>query len=134
MAEDMASYESLFRTAKAGTWSENERVLSGLSEEMPQESSQYMKLLVWLHLDPPGDAELRQRVPRLLLQRVGADAISLWEELVYPGSSNASEICDTARSALNDGAFYWTEAEKRRLQQIVESELAGDGKSAALAE
>lgn len=134
MAEDMASYESLFRTAKVGTWTENERVLSGLSEEMPQESSQYMKLLVWLHLDPPGDSELRQRVPRLLLQRVGADAISLWEELVYPGSSNASEICDTVRSALNDGAFHWTEAEKRRLQQIVESELSGNGKSAALAE
>lgn len=93
-----------------------------------------MKLLVWLHLDPPGDAELRQRVPRLLLQRVGADAISLWEELVYPGSSNASEICDTVRSALNDGALHWTEAEKRRLLQIVESELAGNGKSAALAE
>lgn len=133
MAADMAPYASQHLAAKTGTWQDNEMVLSGLSNDLPHDSPQYMKLLVWLHLDPPSDAEVRQRLPRLLLVRVGTDALSLWGELLYPGSANADEIRNAARAAVNDSAFHWSDDDKKRLLQIAETELPRAVESAAVA-
>ncbi len=129
MADDMAQFATQQALAKSSGWRDNELVLSGHSQELPHESTQYMKFLVWLHLDPPRDAEVRTRVSKLLLERVKADAITLWEELTYPGSANADEIKNVAREALDDASFQWNAEEKRRLRAIAESET--DLKSAA---
>lgn len=122
MAFEMGQFEAQHAAAKSGGWRDNELVLSGHSKELPHESPQYMKLLVWLHLDPPQDGEVRMRVSKLLLERVKADAITLWEELIYPGSANADEIKNAAREALVDATFQWNTEEKQRLRAI-----AGEG-------
>lgn len=121
-AAELAKFESQHAQAKNGTWRENELVLSGHSQELPYDSPQYMNLLVWLHLDPPKDEEVRFRICKLLLDRVKGSAISLWEMLVYPGSANAEEIKKAARSALTDAAFQWNDEEKKRLGLIAGSE------------
>lgn len=122
-AAELAQYAPQHDKAKAGGWSENEELLTGKGKELPFDSPQYMQLLVWLHLDPPQDAEVRRRICSQLLKRVKADAISLWELLVYPGSSNAADIKTAAREALADSSYSWTEEEKKRLGMII----AGSG-------
>ncbi|MBB5033567.1 hypothetical protein [Prosthecobacter vanneervenii] len=118
-AAELALYTPQHDKAKTGSWSENEETLTGRGKEMPFESSQYMQLLVWLHLDPPNDAEVRRQVCYQLLKRVKADAISLWELLLYPGSSNADEIKAVAREALADPSYSWSADEKKRLGMII---------------
>ena len=124
-AAEMAQFEPQHKLAKTGTWRENELVLSGHSQELPFASPQYMQLLVWLHLDPPKDDEVRMRVCKLLLERVKADAISLWELLDYPGSANLEEIKNAAQGALTDSAYQWSDEEKTRLSVIAGEKRGG---------
>lgn len=121
---EMAPFQSQHALAKTGDWRENEKVLSGQSQELPFDSPQYMNLLVWLNLDPPQNEEVRLRVCRLLLERVKGNAITLWEMLAYPGSANAAEIKMAARSALTDVAYQWSADEKKRLKVIAEGDAA----------
>ncbi len=123
-AAEMAQYAPQHALAKKGGWKENEQVISGQSKELPFESPQYLQLLVWLHLDPPLNEEVRMNVCTQLLKRVKGDAISLWELLVYPGSTNAAEIKKAARSALNDEAYPWNDEEKKRLGALAGSETS----------
>ncbi|OYW74539.1 MAG: hypothetical protein B7Z37_17310 [Verrucomicrobia bacterium 12-59-8] len=118
-AIEMVPYAPQHALAKTGDWLENEKVISGQSRELPFESPQYLQLLVWLHWDPPLNEEVRMHVCTQLLKRVKADAISLWELLVYPGSVNAVAIKQAAREALTDKSFQWSEEEKKRLATIV---------------
>jgi len=120
MVSDMAAFAPIHMAAKSGSWRDNEKVLSGHSEQLTHDSPDYVKLLVWLHLDPPSDVEVRRQVARLLLERVKVGAITLWEELVYPGSANALEIKDAARAALTHSSFQWSDLEKSRLAAIAE--------------
>jgi hypothetical protein len=117
-AAEMAPYATQHSLAKTGDWQDNERVITGQSKELPFESPQYLQLLVWLHLDPPQNEEVRMQVCTQLIKRVKADAISLWELLAYPGSANAIEIKKAAREALNDPSFQWSDEEKKRLGTI----------------
>ncbi len=120
-AAEMKPFEAQLALAKTGGWQENEKVLSGQSQELPFESPQYMNLLVWLHLDPPKDEEVRLRVCKLLIDRVKGNSITLWEMLAYPGSANAAEIKMAARNVLSDAAYQWNEDEKKRLGVIAGS-------------
>ncbi|MEZ5388171.1 MAG: hypothetical protein R3F13_21910 [Prosthecobacter sp.] len=119
MKEDMAEFAAQQMVAKNGTWRESEKVLLGHTERLPHDSSEYVKFLVWLHLDPPEDSEVRRQVAKLLLERVNRGAITLWEELSYPGSANAREIRDAALAALTDATFTWSDTDKARLKAIV---------------
>lgn len=119
MEEDMAEFAKQQTTAKRGTWRECEKLLLGHTEQLPHDSSEYVKLLVWLHLDPPLDAEVRRQVANLLLGRIQRGAITLWEELSYPGSANADVIRDAALAALNDTSYTWSDTDKARLEGIV---------------
>lgn len=118
IAKEMATYASQHVTALTSDWHENEKLLSGQTAELPATSPQYMKFLVWLHLDPPRDAEVRSHAARLLLQLIKADAITLWEELVYPGSPNASDIQHAAQEALSQPEHTWTSEDEARLRMI----------------
>jgi len=130
-AVEMAQYEPQHALAKTGGWQENEKVLTGQSQELPFESPQYLQLLVWLHLDPPHNEEVRLHVCTQLLKRVKADAISLWELLSYNGSMNAGEIKKAARDALTDTAYQWGEDEKKRLGMIAADSKGYQGISTA---
>lgn len=132
MASEMTQFAAHQAAAKSGNWHDNELVLSGHSQELPHESPQYMKFLVWLHLDPPQDGEVRTRVSKLLLERVKADAITLWEELIYPGSANADEIKSAAREALVDVSFQWNADEKNRLRAIADEGTDATGNSVSI--
>ena len=133
MREDMAEFARQQTAVKGGSWRESEKVLLGHTEELPHDSSEYVKLLVWLHLDPPLDVEVRRQVASLLLERIHRGAITLWEELSYPGSANADVIRDAAFAALNDTSFTWSDADKARLEGIVASnEVARNPTSAGL--
>lgn len=123
IAEEMEPFAKFHTAAKNGQWSQNEQVLSGESQELPMGSPNHLKLLVWLHLDPPTDAEMRTQVASLLIRQAGAGTISLWEELVYPGSPNAQEIQNAARTALADPALHWNDDYRKRLQAIVEFKM-----------
>lgn len=118
LAQEMSGFSKIHEAAKTGTWSENERVLSGQTEELPLGSPNHLKMLAWLHLDPPADAEVRAHVAALLLRQVKTGTISLWEELIYPGSPNAEELRNAARDALADTALQWTDDERKRLEAI----------------
>ena len=117
-AAELAQYAPLQALAKTGSWSENEKLISGQSPELPFESPQYLQMLVWLHLDPPENEEARKQVCTQLLKRVKADAISLWELLIYPGSVNAMEIKQAASEALKDPSYDWSDEERDRLGKI----------------
>jgi hypothetical protein len=118
IAADMAPFTGKHKAVKTGFWQDHEKLLSGQSPELPADSPQYMKFLVWLHLDPPEDEEMRKRVPRLLLGKMKADAFSLWEELIYPGSANAPDIRHVAKEAMDDKTFQWSDEDKKRLQAM----------------
>ncbi len=122
---EMAQFKPQHELAKTGDWRENEKVLSGQSQELPFDSPQYMNLLVWLNLDPPQNEEVRLRVCQLLLERVKGNAITLWEMLAYPGSANAAEIKIAARNALTGTSQQWNDDEKKRLRVIAGGDPAG---------
>lgn len=133
IAAEMAPYSPQHAAAKALSWSENEKLLSGRGGELPDDSPQHLKMLVWLHLDPPRDVETRLRVARLLLQKTKADAITLWEMLAYPGSPNAGEISRVAGEALSDASYQWTGEEGARLRLLAGGAEAKSDVSAAAA-
>jgi hypothetical protein len=118
IAAEMHQYSAQHAAAKTGMWSDNEQVLSGRGQELPCDSPQHLKMLVWLHLDPPQDAEVRMNVAKLLLERMKGDAITLWEELTYPGSANAAEIKRAAKDALSSKAYQWNPEEQSRLRSL----------------
>jgi len=118
IAADMATYAGQHGAVKTGLWQDHEKLLLGQSQELPADSPQYMKFLVWLHLDPPEDEEVRKRVPQLLLGKMKSDAFSLWEELIYPGSVNAPAIRHAAKEAMDDKTFQWNDEEKKRLKAM----------------
>ncbi|WP_395739183.1 hypothetical protein [Prosthecobacter sp.] len=120
---EMAEYEKQYLLARIGTWKENEEVLSGKSVELPFDSPQYMNLLICLHLDPPKDEEVRSRLGKLLLDRVKGNAISLWEYLIYPGSTNSADVKKAAKDALADTAMKWSAEEKKRLGMIAAGQM-----------
>ncbi len=119
-----AKYQSIadfFYTVKKGAWKDNEEVLSGHNGDLPFSNEKYMQLLVWLHVDPPEDAVTRAQLPKLLLDRVDADVLVLWEKLLYPGSVNAEHIRTTAQQALMDKARTWSPNDLARLREIAHS-------------
>ena len=131
LSGEMADFAKIQAAAKNGTWADNEGVLSGKEKALPLGSPNHLKLLAWLHLDPPADQEMRARVARLLVAQAKAGAISLWEELIYPGSPNAGDIRNAARDALADSSLHWNDAEKERLKAIVASGRPEEKKAGA---
>jgi hypothetical protein len=132
ISAEMERYSSIYDAVKTGRWNDHETVLFGQAEELPQDSPQFMKMLIWLHLDPPQDEETRVDVAKLLLGKIKSDAIPLWEELTYPGSANADALRQVAAEALLDASFSWNEEEKRRLRLLADGVSGAGSVSAAV--
>ncbi len=115
------SISDFFYAVKKGVWKDNEEILSGHNIDLPFSNEKYMQLLVWLHVDPPEDAATLGQLPKLLLDRVDADVLVLWEKLLYPGSVNAEQIRATAQQAITDKSRTWSPNDMARLRDIAHS-------------
>lgn len=107
-----------------GEWTEFETLLKGESAELPKDDPKYQKLLLWLHLDPPSNAEIRRQVPLLLASlRQDSTVIELWEKLVYPGSLNAPDIQDAALRTQHESKEAWSPTQRAQLSRLVEAKV-----------
>lgn len=116
------SISHFFARVKADDWSKNQMILSGLNPDLPFADDRYLRLLVWLHLDPPQDAETRRQLPKLLLDRADVSTLSIWEGLCYPGSPNEAEIRLAAREAWAERPASWSATDAERLRELARIE------------
>lgn len=107
-----------------GHWAAYETLLRGDSADLPKTEDKYQKLLLWLHLDPPADAEIRKQVPLMLVAlRQDSTVIDLWQKLVYPGSLNAEEIQSAALRTLHDNVESWSASQRKALGDLAKAPL-----------
>lgn len=112
--------KSFFDRVKTGTWAEHQALLSGDTPEVPKDDAKYVRLLTWLHLEPPTDMEIRAKLPGLLAAiRPDSDTLDLWEDLSYLGSPLVHEIQETARRQLHENKEFWSASQEEDLSRIV---------------
>jgi hypothetical protein len=110
----------LFAQVKRSNWNDNQLILSGHNPELPFSDERYLQLLVWLHLDPPDDAETRRHLPRLLLDRADSSVLAIWEGLCYAGSPNETDIRRTAQEVYAEKLTTWSREDAARLHVIAQ--------------
>lgn len=101
------------------TWADVEGLLSGTTADLPKDDPRYIRLLTWLHLDPPGDVEIRNRLPGLLAAvKADSSTLDLWEKLAYKGCPMEEAIRNGARSQLylNEDKGVWSISQREKLQ------------------
>jgi hypothetical protein len=119
MSETAPELQALFDKICKGAWAEHEALLSGSSAELPKEDPRYEKLLIWLHIDPPDDSEIRTRLPGLLAAlRPTSDTLSLWEKLSYEGSPMKLPIQAAARRQLHENKDAWSASQEQDLSRL----------------
>jgi hypothetical protein len=117
---ESADIKPLFDRVKTGTWAEHQALLSGNSPELPKDDAKYLRLLAWLHLEPPADKDIRAQLPGLLAGiRPDSDTLDLWKELSYLGSPLVHEIQQTARKQLHENKESWSASQEEDLSRIV---------------
>jgi hypothetical protein len=117
---ESADIKPYFDRAKTGTWEEHQALLSGDTPEVPKDDANYVRLLTWLHLEPPTDKDIRARLPGLLAAiRPDSDTLDLWEDLSYLGSPLVHEIQETARRQLHENKESWSASQEEDLSRIV---------------
>lgn len=110
----------LFAQVKRSKWNDNQLILSGHNPELPFSDERYLQLLVWLHLDPPDDAETCRHLPRLLLDRADSSVLAIWEGLCYAGSPNETDIRRTAQEVYAEKVTTWSREDAARLHVIAQ--------------
>jgi hypothetical protein len=76
-------------------------------------------LIAWLHLDPPADTELRNRLPSLLAAaRPDSDTLDLWEKLVYQGSPMKAAIHQAAQRQYHENKDAWSPSQERQVLRL----------------
>ena len=110
----------LFTQVKRSKWNGNQLILSGHNAELPFSDERYLQLLVWLHLDPPDDAETRRHLPSLLLDRADSSVLAIWEGLCYSGSPNETDIRRTAQEVYAEKVTTWSREDAARLHVIAQ--------------
>lgn len=103
------------------SWADVEGLLSGTTADLPKEDSRYLRLLTWLHLDPPSDVEIRNRLPALIAAAKGdSTTLDLWEKLAYKGSPMEEAIRNGARSQLylTEDKGVWSISQRETLQKL----------------
>lgn len=119
LAKEAPELRPLVEKIEFGEWPQHEALLEGLTPELPKDDPHYQKLLLWLHLDPPSNAEIRKQVPHLLAElRQDSTVLDLWEKLVYPGSLNAAAIQEAAMRTLHENKDSWSATQRALLTRI----------------
>lgn len=109
----------LFERASQQPWTDLEALLSGQTPELPKEDARLAQLLIWLHLDPPDNPELRARLPALLAAaRPDSDTLELWENLAYKGAPMEQVIRNAARRQIYDNPGAWSASQKEWLNRL----------------
>lgn len=109
----------LFERASKQPWMELEALLSGQTPELPKEDARLAQLLIWLHLDPPANPDLQDRLPALLAAvRPDSDTLELWENLSYKGAPLEKVIRNAARRQIYDNAGAWSASQKEWLNRL----------------
>lgn len=132
LAAESPELRSYVEKIELGEWSQFEPLLKGELPELPKGDPRYQKLLLWLHLDPPSNAEIRRQVPLLLAAlRQDTTVIELWQKLVYSGSLNAEEIQAAALRTQHDNGDAWSPTQRYLLTQIAMTDLTQTKETAA---
>ncbi len=119
VAAESSDLQDLHRRILTSSWTEVESLLSGTTADLPKEDLRYRRLLDWLHLDPPKDAEIRKRLPALLASvRADSDTLDLWDKLAYKGSPMEEAIRNAARRQLYENKDAWTASQEHVLGRI----------------
>jgi hypothetical protein len=117
---ESADIKPFFDRVKTGTWADHQELLSGNSPELPKDDAKYLRLLAWLHLEPPTDKDIRSQLPGLLAGiRPDSDTLDLWKELSYLGSPLVREIQQAARKQLHENKESWSASQEEDLSRIV---------------
>lgn len=113
---DLQDMQSRIRSSK---WADVESLLSGTTADLPKSDTRYPRLLTWLHLDPPEDVEIRNRLPGLLAT-VQPDSVTLdlWEKLAYKGSPMEEPVRNGARRQLYENKDAWSPSQERQLSRL----------------
>jgi hypothetical protein len=121
LAAELPELEATAASVRGGTWIEQAPLLQGHSSIAPRESATYQKLLLWMHLDPPVDPELRSKIPSLLVElRQDESVLELWKRLAYAGSPIAEDIRNAAKLQIhrNTETRVWSDEQVRALEEI----------------
>lgn len=119
MASEAADLKPLFDKVHTGTWTDHELLLSGNSPNFSINDPRYAKLLVWLHLDPPTDEDIRTHLPGLLATaQANSDTLALWAKLFHDGSPMKSSIQSAARRQLHDNKDAWSASQEQDLSRL----------------
>ncbi len=113
---DVQDMQGRIRTS---TWADVENLLSGTTPDLPKDDARYAKLLTWLHVDPPADAEIRNHLPGLLAAvQPDSATLDLWEKLAYKGSPMAEAVREGARRQLYSNKDAWSASQEDQLQKL----------------
>ncbi len=116
---ESADLQDLHDRILTSTWADVESLLSGSTADLPKEDTRYPRLLAWLHLDPPKDAEIRKRLPSLLATvKADSDTLDLWSKLAYKGSPMEEAIRNGARRQVYDNEAAWSASQKEKLNGL----------------
>lgn len=113
---DIQDMQGRIRTSK---WADVESLLSGTTPDLPKEDERYARLLSWLHVDPPEDVEIRNRLPGLLAAaRPDSVTLELWEKLAYRGSPIEEAVREGARRQLYENKDAWSPSQETQLNRL----------------
>ena len=119
MAGVSTDLQDLHGRMRSSQWADVESLLSGTTADLPKEDARYIRLLSWLHLDPPVDLEIRKRLPALLAAaQPDSITLDLWEKLGYKGSPMEEAIRNSARRQIYDNDAAWSASQKERLNGL----------------
>ncbi len=118
-AVEFADLKPLFDQIHRDTWTQSESLLNGASPALPKSDPRYLKLLIWLHLDPPNDEEIRARLPAFLADiQANSDTLDLWQRLSYEGSPMRAAIQVAAQRQFHEFKDSWTPTQEYHLQRL----------------
>ncbi len=121
-AKDNGDLKRLFSMVKEGSYRENERLIRGMNSMAPGGSTTYQKLIHWLLLDPPAQADARLVVTKMALRALPIDeVVSVFDLCHYPGSPNEIEIKECSHLLLELPINGMTTEHKDRLTAITGS-------------
>lgn len=113
---DLQDMQGRIRPSK---WVDVESLLSGSTPDLPKDDERYVRLLTWLHVDPPEDLEIRTRLPSLLAAaRPDSVTLELWEKLAYKGSPMEEAVRNGARRQLYENKDAWSPSQERQLTHL----------------
>ncbi len=111
--------KALWSRVQRGTWAENQALLKGETPELTAEDPRRLRLLIWLHLDPPDDKTMQSELPALLASiRADSDTLELWENVAGARSVMEKAVREAARRQIYANATAWSPSQKEQLNQL----------------